>query len=176
MTSASRALGMLFAFLLATAPLVSAQKVKSDYDHNYKLDGLKRFAFAPPSADDPLSSRPDVAQKIKSDLKSQLGKAGFREDDQNPNFLVEYSASKHTYSDSYSTTTNAWTAGSEVWNTQYTVGTLIVDFLDPQTKQPFWRGTATQTVYAGTLQKYVPKGVQKLVQAFQNDVNKQGSN
>jgi len=175
MTSARKALGTLFAFLLLMVPLVSAQKVKSDFDHNYKLAGLKRFAFAPLSPDDPLSSRPDVAQKIKSDLKTQLEKAGFAEDDQNPNFLVEYSASKHTYSDSYSTTTNAWTAGSEVWNTKYTVGTLIVDFLDPQTKQPFWRGAATQTVYAGNLQKYVPKGVQKMVQAFQDDMKKQAN-
>ena len=175
MTSARKALGTLFAFLLLMVPLVSAQKVKSDYDHNYNMARLKRFAFAPLSAEDPLSSRPDVAQKIKSDLKTQLEKAGFAEDDQNPNFLVESSASKHTYSDSYSTTTNAWTAGSEVWNTKYTVGTLIVDFLDPQTKQPFWRGTATQTVYAGNLQKYVPKGVQKMVQAFQDDVKKQAN-
>ena len=175
MRSARTVLGTLFTVLVVMAPLTSAQKVKSDYDHNYKLAGLNRFAFAPVSPQDPLSSRPDVAQKIKSDLKSGLEKAGFREDDQNPNFLVEYSASKHTYSDSYGTTSNAWTAGSQVWNTEYTMGTLIVDFLDPQTKQPFWRGTATETVYAGTLQKYVPKGIQKLVQAFQNDAKKQGN-
>lgn len=173
MTSARTGFGVLLAVLIVMAQFASAQKVKSDFDHNYKLAGLKSFAFAPLSPEDPLSSRPDVAQKIGSDLKSQLEKAGFAEDKQNPSFLVEYSASKHTYSDSYSTTTNAWTAGSEVWNTKYTVGTLVVDFLDPQTKQPFWRGTATQTVYAGSLQKYVPKGVQKLVQAFQNDLQKQ---
>ena len=158
---------------MLAATLASAQKVTSDYNHDYKLSELKQFAFAPLSPQDPLSQRPDVAQKIKSDLQAQLGKAGFQENDQNPDFLVEYSASKHVYSDSYVTPTNAWTAGSQVWNTAYTTGTLIVDFVDPKTHQPFWRGTATETVYAGTLLKYVPKGVQKLVQAFQEDVKKQ---
>jgi len=150
--------------------LASAQKVKSDYDHSYKLAGLRTFAFAPLSEKDPLSARPDVANKIKSDLKSQLEKIGLQEDDQQPNFLVSYSASKQTYTTSYSTGASAWTAGSQVWNTEYTEGTLVVDFLDPATRAPFWRGTATQTVYAGTLQKYVPKGVEKLVDAFQKDL------
>jgi Domain of unknown function (DUF4136) len=171
--TARRTFGILVLLLMLASALASAQKVTSDYNHDYKLSGLQRFAFAPVSPQDPLSKRPDVAEKIKSDLKAQLEKAGFTEDDQNPNFLVEYSASKHVYSDSYSTTTNAWTAGSQVWNTEYTTGTLLVDFLDPQSKQPFWRGTATETVYAGTLLKYVPKGVQKLVQAFQEDARKQ---
>lgn len=166
------ALGTLIGFLVIAAPLVFAQKVKTDYDRDYQLAALSRFAFAPLSPQDPLNSRPDLAQKIKSDLQAELQKAGFVEDDLHPDFLVEYSASKHVYSDSYSTTASAWTSGSQVWNTTYKVGTLILDFLNPKTKQPFWRGTATETVYAGSLQKYVPKGIRKLVQAFQRDVKK----
>ncbi len=36
--------------------------------------------------------------------------------------------------------------GGPVSVTEYTQGTLIVDFIDPQTKQVFWRGTGTDVV------------------------------
>ncbi len=162
------------AFLLAVTTIASAQKIATDFNHDYNLAALKTFAFLPLAANDALRSRPEVAARIQADLKTQLEKGGFREDDANPDFLVFYSANKATYTSTYSSGAAAPTAGSQVWSEPYQVGMLVTDLLDPKTREPFWRGTATETVYAtGSMQKYAAKGVQKLVEAFQKDIDSQ---
>jgi uncharacterized protein DUF4136 len=163
----------VLAVLMTVGSLVSAQKIQTDFNPDFDLVALKSFAFAPLSPNDPLSSHPQIAQRIRIDLKAQLEKIGLRETEAHPDFLIAYSASKQSYTDTYSTGVSVWTSGSQVGTTNYVVGTLVSDFLDPNTKRPFWRGTATKTVYAGSLQKYVPKGVQRLIEAFQKDAEKQ---
>ena len=164
---------VVLALMIMTGSVALPQKIKSDFNPNYNSASLKKFAFAPMNPKDPLSTHPEVAEKIRADLKTQLEKIGMQEDDTHPDFLVAFSASKQTSTSTYSSPPTSWTSQNEVWTADYTVGTLVSDFLDPSTKQPFWRGTATETVYAGTLQKYIPKGVQKLIEAFQKDAEKQ---
>lgn len=159
--------------IIAIAPLMLAQDVKTDFNPAKNLSLLKTYAFAPLSPSDPLSSHPDTAQRIKSDLTAQLQRSGLQENAAHPDFLVSYSASKHTYSSTYGSGASGWTSGNEVWTTSYQVGMLVVDFLDPATQQPFWRGTAEKTIFAGDFKKYVPQGVEKLVQAFREDRAKQ---
>ncbi len=170
---ASRKIACCLVLLIAVAPFCFAQKVKTDLIPSYNLGALKTFSFLPVDSSDPLSNRQDIAQKIRADLKTQLEKIGYRENDSNPDFLVSYSASRHDYTSTYSTGATGITSQNEVWNNPYSVGTLIVDFLDAKTNQPFWRGTASETVYSGTLQKYIPKGAQKMMDAFRKDRNKQ---
>lgn len=164
---------LLLALFLSVLPFCFAQKVKTDLIPGYNVDSLKTYSFQPVDANDPLSARPEIAQKIRGDLKAGLEKIGYQENTSNPDFLVAYSATRHDYTSTYSTGATGITSQNEVWNNPYSVGTLIVDFLDGKTRQPFWRGTAEETVYSGTLQKYIPKGVQKLVEAFRKDCGKQ---
>jgi hypothetical protein len=164
---------MALAVMIMAGSLVSAQKIETSFNPDYNPMALKKFAFAPLNPNDPLKSHRALAQRIRDDLRAQLEKIGLQEDDAHPDFLVAYSANKQTYTSTYGTSASPWTSGSEVWTTNYTVGTLVVDFLDPKTKQPFWRGTATETVYSGTVEKYFPKGVQRLIAAFQKDIEKQ---
>jgi len=164
-----------FALSLAVIvlPIASAQDVKTNFNPAQNLSALKTYSFAPLSPSDPLSSHPDTAQKVKADLSAQLQQIGLQENSAHPDFLVTYSASKHTYSSTYGSGASSWTSGSEVWTSTYQVGMLVVDFLDPATQQPFWRGTAEKTIFGGDFKKYVPKGVEKLVQAFRDDRQKQ---
>ena len=164
---------LAISFLFAIAPLAISQDAKSDFDPAKDLSALKTYAFAPLSPSDPLSSHPDTAQKIKADLSSQLQQIGLQENAAHPDFLVSYSASKHTYSSTYGSGASGWTSGNEVWTSSYQVGMLVVDFLDPSSQQPFWRGTAEKTIFGGDFKKYVPKGVERLVQAFREDRAKQ---
>ncbi len=158
---------------LLIASLACAQDVKTSFNPSQNLSALKTYAFAPLSPSDPLSNHPDTAQKIKADLSSQLQQIGLQENAAHPDFLVSYSASKNTYSSTYGTGASGWTSGNEVWTSSYQVGMLVLDFLDPATQQPFWRGTAEKTIFGGDFKKYVPKGVEKLVKAFGDDRQKQ---
>jgi len=163
---------VLLALLALVGSHALAQKIQSGFDPNYQFTALKTFAFAPLPAEDPLNARPDLAQRIRTDLRTQLNSIGLREDDAHPDFLVAYSASKQTATSTYSTQATKW-SGGESFSQEYTVGTLVTDFIDPTTQRVFWHGTASETVYAGTLQKYVPKGVRKLVEAFQKNRDQQ---
>jgi hypothetical protein len=164
---------LLILTLIGLAPLLLGQKIKSDFNPGYKFTGFKTFSFLPLKSDDPLNSRPDVAGQIRSDLKTQLERIGLVEDDTHPDFLVAYSASKESQTSTYRSAPSGWNSQNEVWTQEYSVGTLVADFIDPVTKQAFWRGTATETVYSGTMKKYIPKGVRKIVEAFDKDRNKQ---
>ncbi len=169
---ASRKIAFCLLIFITVVPFCLGQKVKTDLIPGYDVAALKTFSFLPVDPSDPLSARPEIAQKIRTDLKTELQKIGYQENDSNPDFLVSYSASRHDYTSTYSTGATGITSENEVWNNPYSVGTLIVDFLDGKTKKPFWRGAASETVYSGTFQKYIPKGAQKMMDAFRKDRDK----
>ena len=169
MLTSRRRLWWVVSILLSFAPSGYSQKIKTQLDSDYDLALLKKFAFAPVNRKDPLAVDPKLAQSIKQDIKTQLQKIGIAEDDIHPDFLVFYSATKQTKTSTYGTFATGVTAYNESWSVEYKVGTLTVHLLDPQSKRPMWQGSATETIYAGKLQKYFPKGVEKIIRAFQKD-------
>jgi hypothetical protein len=90
-------------------------------------------------------------QTIVSSLKEDLAAKGLTEaaPGQAPDFLVAHHVKTQQRVDvepmayGYGYGFYGW-GGDDV--TQYTEGTLIVDFIDPQTKKVFWRGTASDVV------------------------------
>jgi hypothetical protein len=87
-----------------------------------------------------------VDQTINSSLKEGLAAKGLTEvaPGQAPDFLVAHHVKTQQKLDVEPGYGFYGFGGTDV--TQYTEGTLIVDFIDPQTKQVFWRGTATDVV------------------------------
>ena len=164
---------MVLAAVLATATLASAQKIETSIDSSYNLVRLKTFAFAPLKARDPLNHNPEVAEEIRNELTADFEKIGLRKDNSNPDFLVSYTANDQAYSSNYSAVTTGVTAENQVYTSKYQVQTLVLSFVDAKTDGLFWEGTAKRTVGEGSLQKYVPKGVKKIVEAFHEDKEKQ---
>jgi hypothetical protein len=112
---------------------------------NANLGQYKTFAFYQP----PYKAGQAVTiadQTIRSALKQNLAEKGLIETTSgNPDFLVAYHVKEQQKLDVNTVGYGFWgPAGADV--TQYTEGTLIVDFVDPRTKQVFWRGTATDVV------------------------------
>ena len=93
---------------------------------------------------------------IKSALKRDLAKAGFTEAMAGqPDFLIAFKVKQQQKLDvhtggygygyyGYGHRFGTWPGATNV--TEYTQGTLVIDFIDRQTQQVFWRGTGSQVV------------------------------
>jgi hypothetical protein len=111
---------------------------------NVNLSQYRTFSFAQPvnpSGPGAELARAPVGQVIRNDIARDLSSRGIQQVDQNPDFLVAY----HTVMQNR--------LGLEDWGYygppeayEYTQGTIVVDFIDPRTRNVFWRGTASQVV------------------------------
>jgi hypothetical protein len=141
--------------------------IRSTTASNADLAKYRTYSFlTPPSK----AGQPEtiVDQTINSSLKESLATKGLTEaaPGQAPDFLIAHHAKTQQKLDVEPMGYGfyGW-GGTDV--TQYTEGTLIVDFIDPQTKQVFWRGTANDVVNhpespnTGKLSKVVGKIVDR---------------
>jgi Domain of unknown function (DUF4136) len=91
-------------------------------------------------------------QEVRSSLERQLAQKGLTmATTQPPDFLVAYHATKQQkvnvtpgYGYGYGYWGYRWGGFPDV--STYTEGTLVVDFIDPQSNQVFWRGSAQGVV------------------------------
>ena len=85
-------------------------------------------------------------QAIQSALKQDLASKGLTEATGNPDFLVAYHVKEQQKFEDDTVGYGFYGMGGPGEVTTYTQGTLIVDFIDPQTKKVFWRGTGSEVV------------------------------
>jgi hypothetical protein len=173
-----RVLGFLS--LLFTAVAAYGVTVKTDYDKDYDFGKLKTFAFKEQSrsTSDPLRADTLLDNRIKDALRSQLEARGYQyATDGNPDFLVCYFASsmerQNIQDFGYGFPRRwRWGFGPQIWTNYYTVGSVVVDFVDPSSKQLIWRGIASQTVSGiSPSDKQVGKGVDDLLKHFVKDTS-----
>ena len=166
--------------VLLTAVVAYGVDVKTDYDQDYDFGRLKTFAFREQnrSADDPLRTDSILDNRIRDAVRSQLEARGYQyAPDGNADFLVCYFANtkerENIQDFGYGFPRRwRWGFGPQIWTTYYTVGSVIVDFVDPASRQLVWRGIASQTVSGvNPSDKQVNKGVEDLIKHFQKDAN-----
>lgn len=168
--------------LLLTAAVAYGMSVNTDYDKSYTFSRLKTFAFAdqPRGPRDPLGTDTLLANRIKDSLDTQLEENGFQPAPEGgADFLISYYASSKEKLDIENFGYGfprywRWGWGPDIWTRYYTEGSVIVDFIDPQTRQLIWRGIATDTVKTGLGQseKQVNKGAEELVKHFLKDIGR----
>jgi len=124
--------------------------IRSTTAANADLGRYRTYSFfTPPNG--PAGSETIVDQTIKSSVKQALAQKGLMEAalGQTPDFLVAHHVKTQQQLDvdpigyGYYGYGYGW-GGADV--TTYTQGTLIISFIDPKTKQVFWRGTASDVV------------------------------
>lgn len=113
---------------------------------NANLASYRTFAFY--RADTPKQvafERSPAGQVVQERIAADLQAKGLTETQENPDLLVAYHSKLQQKTD-----VTDWGYGGFYWGgpgdvtvDQYTQGTLIVDFIDPKTKQVVWRGTAS---------------------------------
>jgi hypothetical protein len=93
----------------------------------------------------PAAPQSPAEQTLRASLEQNLAQKGLTPAaiGQPPDFLVDYHAKTQERID-VNPTYYGWWGYSDI-NT-YTEGTIIVDFIDPNTQKIFWRGTASAVV------------------------------
>jgi hypothetical protein len=133
-----RPIGVAVLWTLLSA--CSAITVTQDYDPAHDFSSLKTYAWLPDlktktSLDDLELGR------VQSAVDSGLQTRGYRQVDGDPDFLV--SADAVTQRETQVITRRygyGYWEGYETYD--YNVGTLILDFVDPNTERLVWRGEA----------------------------------
>jgi hypothetical protein len=118
---------------------------------NANLGHYRTFSFFRPTEVHPKQAtfeRSPAGQVVQDRIASDLQSKGLTQTSDNPDLLVAY----HTKTQEKTDVTD-WGYGGFYWGgpgnvtvDQYTQGTLVVDFIDPKTKQIVWRGTASAIV------------------------------
>ena len=114
----------------------SSVSVNHDYDPQVNFSQYKTFSFLP------FPTKIDVNQlvvrRITDAMARELEAKGLRQVSQNPNFLIAMHGATQEKLDvqdwGYSSMRGAYWGQRDISVHQYTEGTLIVDFIDAQSK------------------------------------------
>jgi hypothetical protein len=145
----------------------STIRVSSDYARDANFNRLRTYSWAGPQpiTGDPRLDNDILHARIRNAVERELALKGYEKMTAgNPDFKIAYHVGleqkldvttfnyyDYRYPASYhprygfSSYPGAWPA-SETRVFQYEEGTLLVDIVDPGTKQLIWRGSATATV------------------------------
>ena len=143
MTRSSWSLASLLLLLIVST--ASSQKVAVGYDHAADFSKLKTYSWTSGVP----AKNPDIHNHIISSIEKQLTAKGLTRVDQGGDMLVSYHAAVMPDYESV-TVAKPGTWGPRTGSTeaawQVVRGSLIVEMVNPGTKQELWRGTATDTL------------------------------
>lgn len=163
----------------------STVKVHTEYDPKTQFADYKTYAWNPtPAGPDqvPTARNPAVRALVVSAVDRELARKGLVkvpiEDD--PSFIVtalgwaqrQIEVNNYGYAYAgpyvYGPYGPGYTlAAPRVEVHDYEVGTLVLDFSDPRTKQLFWRGVATDTIQDLTkVRERIDDAVRKLLESY----------
>jgi hypothetical protein len=131
----------------------SSMQVWSEHDPRASFDDRGTYAWKIPEGADAADEGtvdPILDARVRSAVDAELVKRGFVEVDAEPDMLVAYQIGVQdrqvvtaVYDEpaySYGYTTRTRTRRSTVY--EYEEGTLSLDFVDPASGRPIWRGSA----------------------------------
>lgn len=156
---AMRGLGMVVALVLAGC---SSVPVSSDYNVEYSFDQARRYAWLEPRSEgaDPRIQNDLVDARVRRAVDDQLRARGLSRADapDQADLLVTYHMGQeekldvrtfrshfgyypcwHCYGPYWGP---SWGYGDDLWVTEYTQGTLVIDLIDARSRKLVWHGTA----------------------------------
>jgi len=151
--------------------------VKYDYDKQTDFDALKTYDWMDVPADATLDTL--TIERIKNAVDNELLAKGLKRSSDNPDFLIaEHTGSKekvqvndwgYSYS-SYGRYRGGYWGPRNVTTYEYEEGWLILDFVDAESKNLIWRGTAKAEVQnVDTPEKsetLIKKAVEKILEKY----------
>ena len=153
-------LSRVLVLLVATAAMsgCSSLKIHTDYDPGVDFARLQSYAWLPdPSSPtgDPRLDSSLLHARVRRAVDSQLAARGHREaSPDEADFLVAYHVALETKLDvdtidyGYGYGWGHWYGGtrSSTRVREYEQGTLLLDFVDPKTRQLLWRGSSSARI------------------------------
>jgi len=171
-----RAIFVTIAFVLLLAA-ASIANVKTAYDRNVDFSQYKTFSWKTIQTQEPL-----WADRIRSGVNAQLMAKGWRPIESGGQVAImalEMDKNQRTLNTFYDNFGGGWrwgggfgTATTTVDN--YTVGTLVVDLFDANTKKIIWRASSSDTLSNKSDKniKNLDKDVEKMFDHFPPEVKK----
>ena len=172
-TFASVGIAVLFA---ATS---FAQQVKTDYDRSAKFSQYKTYSWEKVQTQDPL-----WVERIKGAVNAALTAKGWRPVESGGDVAViaiETTQNQQTLNTFYDGFGGGWGwrggggfGDATTTESNYKIGTLVVDLFDAHTKTLLWRGSSSDTLSDKSDKniKNLDKGVQKMFDHFPPGVKK----
>ena len=156
----------------------STISVSTDWDRAANFAPLRTYAWLPPAKDapPPFGGNTILEKRVTAAVERELGLRGITRDDASPSFLVASHALTREHLDV--TTWPSWGYGWHSrhawggWNdhvevTQYTEGMLVLDFVDPVSKDLLWRGVARSVIDDSTgTPEFIDEVVGKLLAEY----------
>ncbi len=160
----------LFA-LLALGATACAQDVHTDYDHHANFSQYHTYSWARVKTSDPLWE-----SRIQDAVDKELQSKGWRRVDSGGDVALTAIGSTQNqkeYQTFYNGLGGGWFWGgfgdtATTSTVNYTVGTLVLDMYDTNSKRLIWRGTATKSLSDKTdkNEKTLEKSVDKMFDHF----------
>ena len=158
----------------------STPSVSIDYDQTSNFDNLKTYAWMTVNEEPNNTGVKNtlVMSRIHDAIDSQLTEKGYEHIAQNPDFFVAYHASVDEKTQIHSIPYYGGGVGvyrygtvhTNVYQTRYEEGTLIVDILDSEGKKLIWRGITKgpvdRQVDPKTKTKRINEAVKKILDRF----------
>ena len=133
-------------------------KVTSDYDPDASFEGLDSYAWLPreqPRTGDPRLDNTLVAARVRKAVDAAFAEKGIRLVSEMPAFMVAYNVALEkkirvdTVHRGYGHGRYGWHGGyvsNDTYVREYEVGTVLLDILEPKTRNLLWRGSASARV------------------------------
>jgi hypothetical protein len=155
-------------------------QVTTDYDPDVDFSLLQNYAWMEGQQERPADPRVDnslLNTRIRNAVDAELAGKGFGvTNPERADFLVGYHAAIRNKIDAYSMSNfygyrPGWRGGySDIHVYEYEEGSLVIDFVDPATKNLLWRGAAQAEVNrAASPEKReirIQKAVEKILSRF----------
>ena len=163
------------AFILAVS--CSPISFQSDYKPDVDFIRLKTFKFYKDEniTGDALASRPMLRDKIRDAIREALKQKGYKEDKNNPDFLIVLfggmKGKLNTSGWGYYQWYNPWWGTSAYADrpidvSHYEQGSIVIDIVLPKDKELVWRGVADGL----TKQKLSPQELDEAVEYIVNKI------
>jgi len=175
-------------FFIVFAAGCATVSVDADYDTKSNFSNLKTYSWVQatqPATGDARIDNSLLDSRVRSAVDQSLKARGYvKTSEVNPDFLVGYLAGIEEKTD-VTTINRPSTAGmmggyyssayfaysnSETFVTQYQEGSLLIDIVNPKTKELMWRGTGKATVLENAKpekrEKRISEGVAKILAQF----------
>ena len=122
----------------------STNATKYDYETKADFTNLKTFDwFVFPEL---MQVNELVVSHVKDAVNQELSAKGMRKVSENPSFLIALHISKQLKRDDWSLSDARYGSYRTRLPHVYEEGTMILDFVDPETMELLWRGSATAVI------------------------------
>ncbi len=164
--------------ILLSAAGTQAQKIQVGADPGVDVSKFKTYAWEGKN----VAANPLVGQAIINAVDRELAKKGLTKVESNAELTVVAVAATDTdltmnypsWSPGFNSIATGVVVGTTAW--PVTKGTVVVDLVEPKTKNSVWRGQATDTLKQGPtgnaikdakgVQKTIDKAIEKMFKKF----------